>query len=214
MRLVNHNQRHAVLRVPLFVNERYVEGLAHEGRGHFEHCLCEGLTEANAFASVEGEETHWVALGATWSQRERVRRVEAFGKELIGSLPLVTVTMQSNNVNIKGLISLDMHASDLCVALKAITAVISRWRVFAKRLVQNITQVIKVLSRFKCKIFKASANDGLVFLTQALDRVWVKRKMRQYCLSRVLGGLSAGSQEIYELINDEIFFEDLRASHH
>jgi len=203
-----------VLRVPLFVNERYVEGLAHEGRSHFEHCLCEGLTEANTFASVEGEETHRVALCTTWSQRERVRRVEAFGKELIGSLPLLPVTMQSNNVDGKGLIGLDNHASDLCVALKAIAGVCRRWRVFAKRLVQNITQVIQVLSRFKCKIFEATANDGLVFFTQALDRVWVKRKMRQYCLSRVLGGLSASSQEIYELINDEILFEDLRAGHH
>ena len=61
-----------MLSVPLFLDERYVEGLSHEGRGHFEHCLGEGLTEANTFASVEGEETHRVTLGAAWSQREWV----------------------------------------------------------------------------------------------------------------------------------------------
>ena len=63
---------------------------------HFHVALGESLSEASPAPAKEGQETVWVSRLTIWSQGKRILWVPSFRQELVRSLPLLFIPMQTN----------------------------------------------------------------------------------------------------------------------
>ena len=99
MTLSDQKPGHVRSTVLTFLSELYVESLCHHGKGQFVHAFGESLTKTNAFAPTEWYPAHRVPLLSIRSQSQRVLRIKTIRKEVIWSLPLLRITMQSVDVD-------------------------------------------------------------------------------------------------------------------
>ena len=76
------------------------------------NALSEGLPQADAPAAQEWTVAHWVSLGSSWSHIERRSRVEALRDVLVRVNPLLRVSLQMSNVDLKHLSLQDSLATD------------------------------------------------------------------------------------------------------
>ena len=102
----------------LRVNKLQVESLCDHGDDNFHDELSKGLTEADTLPAVEGQPRESASLLATRGAGKWVRWVKAIWKELVRSLPLLTVPVKAVNVDIQSSFCLDMKIANLCVLLE------------------------------------------------------------------------------------------------
>ena len=101
MALVNRENGKAVSRILTLFDKLHVEGLRNHGENNFEDTLSEGFPEADPLATIERQESVRVSFLSLGSLREWMRRIETIGQEFSRSLPIVSISMQSENVHDK-----------------------------------------------------------------------------------------------------------------
>ena len=102
----------------LRVDKLQIESLCDHGDDDLDDELSKGLPEANALPAVEGQPRESASLLAARGAGKWVRWVEAIWKELVRSLPLLTVPVKAVNVDIQSSFCLDMKIANLCVLLE------------------------------------------------------------------------------------------------
>ena len=91
--LTKHNHRKILLVVLILLLEFEVEFVSHHRADNFQDHLSKRFAKADTFTTTERQETHRVPLLTLWSLRKGTVSVKAIWYKLVGTLPLLTVSV-------------------------------------------------------------------------------------------------------------------------